>query len=119
MCNWTQYLPPLKATHSKVPVKDQNFRVQSSPSSSRPRTSVPGENKISKDDSLDNFYTSTKENLIKETPGDLSQNSNLGRLTTQAKVPQINSDNRSTCVQNFYTQQINFSNFTPSTSSQS
>ena len=76
------HLPP-KEIHRKVPVKDQNFRVQSSPSSSGPRTSVPGEIKTSKGDSLDFIKAWTKDNLIKETPEDTSQDSNLGILLNQ------------------------------------
>ena len=69
--------------------------------------------KTSQGDSLNFIKTWTKKNLIKETPEVTSQNSNLGRLHMFAEVPQISSDNHSTWIQNFPTQQANFLNFVP------
>ena len=73
----------------------------------------------SEGDSLNFIKAWTKNNLIKETPEVTSQNSNLGRLHMFAKVPQISSDNHSTWIQNFPTQQANFFNLVPFDSLQS
>ena len=103
MWQWTQEFPPHDEVHQNVQARDHNFRVQSSSSSSEPQTSVPGEINTSSGVSFNCTNLLTKDNSIRETLRDLGWNSNLGRLTNQTWVPQINSNNRSTCVYNFYT----------------
>ena len=59
----------------------------------------------------------TKSSEIKETPRDLNWNFNLGQLTN-VSVPEINSKNRSTCVQSFQTKQTNLPKSIPKIPSQ-
>ena len=86
--------------------RDQIFWVQSSSNSGGPQTSVPGEINFSSGISFNYTNLLSKDNSIKETPTDLDWNSILGRLIN-ASVPQINSNNRSTCVQSFQAKQTN------------
>ena len=110
MWNWKQYLPPSREGPCQVP---PNLWVHPPFVNSGPRKVTSDGDETSEGDSLNFIKTWTKKDLIKETPEVTSQNSNLGRLHMFAKVPLNSSDNLSTWVQNFPTQQAKFFNLVP------
>ena len=101
---WMRKLPLFDRVHQIIEVRDQIFRVHSSSNSGGPQTSVPGEINFSNGVSFDYTKLLTKSSEIKETTRDFNWNFNLGWLTN-VSVPEINSKNRSTCVQSFQTKQ--------------
>ena len=82
---------------------DLNVWDPSLSSNRESRSLVPDEINISSEDSLDCTDLTTKDSLIKESFRDFDLNFYLSRPTVQTYVTEINSNNRSMCVQNFKT----------------
>ena len=83
--------------------RDRVFQVQSSSHNpSGPVTPVPGESQLSTSVSINYSSLLTKDESIIETPRDPNWNLNFGQLTNETSVPNIFSNNRSQCVQNFH-----------------